>query len=138
VENWLFILLVLNFNSSCDLQGLNNQQDCPKKYDAASNRYVYTYTQQMPKYPGGLVELFRYIQKKFAFKNGEFQGEMDIEFVVDVDGSLSALRIKGKNKEDLTPAEKRMLRVLQSSPKWISGKCNGKNVPIETFLPIRF
>lgn len=130
---FLFNLSVNNNENSLKNDG------CTTAYDTLSNETVYVYVDQMPEYPGGNQALMKYFLESFRYPEQEyFQASFIVEFVIDADGKLIAPRIKGKAESDLTEAEKGVIKVLMNAPKWKSGTCNGKNVPVKMFLPLKF
>ena len=112
---------------------------CTTLYDTLSNQTVHVHVDRMPEYPGGNQALMKYFLENFRYPEQEsFQASFIVEFVIDADGKLIAPRIKGKAESDLTEAEKEVIKVLMNAPKWKSGTCNGKNVPVKMFLPLKF
>lgn len=87
-----------------------------------------------PEFPGGMKELQLFIKKNY--KTPEvvgFKGKIYMGFVVEKDGSLTNIIVirdigYGTGKE--------AIRVLKTSPKWISGKQNGKPVRVHYSIPI--
>lgn len=99
----------------------------------------YEVVEQMPSFPGGTQELMQYIAKNLKYptiaqENG-VQGRVICQFVVSVDGTVQKVRVV----RSLDPScDKEAVRVLQSLPRWIPGKQNGKAVPVYYTLPILF
>jgi hypothetical protein len=56
-------------------------------------------------------------------------------FVVEKDGTLSAIKMVGKAKEDVRKTEA-LTQLLQSLPRWNPGKQNGKVVRVLYVLPL--
>jgi len=110
---------------------------CPHEYDSLAKMIVYTYVDKEPEYPGGSPELMKFIAKNFHYPNqNDFQGSFQIQFVVNKQGSIIAARIKGKKQSDLTLAEKELLKVVCKMPKWKSGRCRDRLVPVKITLPV--
>jgi protein TonB len=110
---------------------------CPHEYDSLAKMIVYTYVDKEPEYPGGSPELMKFIAKNFHYPNqDDFQGSFQIQFVVDKQGSIIAARIKEKKQSNLTLAEKELLKVVYKMPKWNSGRCRGRVVPVKITLPV--
>ena len=99
----------------------------------------YTMVEQMPQYPGGITELLKYIAKNLRYpviaqENG-IQGKVIVRFVVTAAGTVEQVQIM----RSLDPnCDKEAVRVVQSLPKWIPGKQNGRNVPVYYTVPITF
>jgi protein TonB len=95
--------------------------------------------EQMPSFPGGNVELMSFIQKNLKYpvidtENGT-QGRVICQFVVGKDGSVTNVTIA----RSVSPTcDKEAIRVIQSMPRWIPGKQNGKTVAVKYTVPIVF
>ena len=99
----------------------------------------YTMVEQMPQFPGGPAELMKYISKNLRYpaiaqENG-IQGRVILRFVVTAEGNVEDVQVL----RSLDPyCDKEAVRVVQSLPKWIPGKQNGRNVPVYYTCPIVF
>jgi hypothetical protein len=135
----LIWVLVSQILFSCSLWGKATINDtCQSEYDTLAKKKVYTYVDRMPEYPGGNIEILKFITSNFKYpEQDDFQGSFQIEFVIDIDGKLIAARIKDKQSASLTKAEVQLLKVINKLPKWQAGKCFGKNVPVKMILPLR-
>lgn len=95
--------------------------------------------EQMPQFPGGDVELMKFINSgikypTIAAENG-IEGRVVIRFVVGKDGSVSDVQVV----RSLDPScDKEAMRVVKTMPKWVPGKQNGRNVPVYYTLPVLF
>ena len=91
----------------------------------------YTMVEQMPQFPGGDRELLSFIAKNLRYptiaqENG-IQGKVFVRFVVSATGDVKDVKVM----RSLDPyCDKEAIRVIQSLPKWIPGKQNGRNVPV--------
>jgi hypothetical protein len=93
----------------------------------------------MPKYSGMGSDFSEYLMKNLKYSNREtFQASFNVEFIIDSHGRLIYPKIISKNSKNMTPAEKELIKVLSKMPKWNPGKCNGKYVPVQMYLPLRF
>lgn len=100
-----------------------------------------TLLDEMPKYPGGEMKLFRHIGKnikypKQARKRG-VQGTTYIQFTIMKDGSFEDMFVK-KGIEKGEACDEEAIRVLRLMKKWIPGKINGEPVNVLFVLPVRF
>lgn len=90
-----------------------------------------------PVFPGGEDSLRQFIKNNINYSSvhDRKNGTVYIGFVVNVDGSLSNLKIlKG-----LTPdIDKESIRLVSSMPNWIPGTQNGKKINIEYTIPIKY
>jgi protein TonB len=112
-----------------------------KAVEIAPEDYDISEIQEMPEFPGGFVEMQKFISKnlggypKVAEKMG-IQGRVSISFSVDSDGSLTNIKI-------IKPlgggTDEEAMRVVQLMPKWTPGKMNGKSVKVRSVvIPIKF
>ena len=115
----------------------NTKLSCPYEFDSLAMMNVFTYVDEMPEYPGGNSAMLKFIAKNFRYSDQEnFQASFKVQFVVDMDGSIIAARIKDHDKDKLTLVEKELLKVIYKMPKWKPGKCFNKSVPVKVFLPL--
>jgi len=89
-----------------------------------------------PSFPGGLNELNKYLDKKVRYPRGilqkNFTGEVFASFIVLSDGNIKNIEIKnwiGGHLDEVT------IRAIQSMPKWIPGKKDGKLINCKFTLP---
>jgi protein TonB len=95
--------------------------------------------EEMPMFPGGDVELLRYIgentQYPLAAKEKNIQGRVIIRFCVTAKGSVSQMSVlKGVSPE----LDAEALRVVGTLPGFNPGKQGGKPVPVWYMVPITF
>ncbi len=92
----------------------------------------------MPKYPGGMEELRKFLQKNLSNPSDIDDGEMvsvKIRFVVGYDGKLKGF----ETIEDGGDAfNKEVIRVLKKMPEWIPGKSKGETVSVYYTIPVKF
>lgn len=136
--NLLRIIIFLNLISlNCVNRKVGINKSCPSFYDILSNRTIYTFVDKMPEYEGGNVEFVSYLTRHLVIPNQSFiQASFQIEFVIDSNGQLIMAKFLNKENSELTDLEKAIINVLNNSPSWQSGKCNGRNVPVKLFFPI--
>ncbi|BAU54142.1 energy transducer TonB [Mucilaginibacter gotjawali] len=93
----------------------------------------------MPEFPGGAgnfgLFLSRNIRYPISARDGNSQGKVIVGFVIEVDGSLSDLRIIQGAGTDLN---EEALRVMKLSPKWLPGMQSGRPVRVAYSVPINF
>jgi len=98
-----------------------------------------TGVEQMPEYPGGEIELMKFIGEKLryptiAIKN-KIEGRLTIRFVVSKTGEVKDAEVL----RSLYPAcDEEGMRIVRLMPKWIPGKQDGKEVDVYFTLPIIF
>ncbi len=102
---------------------------------------VYSIVEKMPEFPGGPMEMMKYIQKSIQYpqsaKEDGLTGKIFLRFVVSAEGSIANVQIlKGIKK--CQACNKEAVRVIRNMPKWKPGTQNGKPVPVFFNLPINF
>ena len=107
--------------------------------EAPVEEEVFDMVEQAPQFPGGPAELMSYLGKNIRYpviaqENG-IQGRVVCQFVVGSDGSVRDIKVL----RSLDPScDKEAVRVIQSMPKWIPGRQNGKAVSVRYTLPVTF
>jgi protein TonB len=100
---------------------------------------VFDMVQQMPAFPGGVEELYKWISDNMRYpavsqENG-IQGRVICQFVVGADGKIHDIKVV----RSLDPyCDKEAVRVISSMPKWIPGKQNGQAVAVRYTIPVMF
>ena len=100
---------------------------------------VYDLVDEMPSFPGGLEELYKWIDSNVqypavAWENG-IEGRVIVKFIVEKDGSLSDSTII----HSVHPlVDREALRLVGQMPKWNPGKRAGIPVRVRYCLPIKF
>ena len=102
---------------------------------------IFTVVEEMPEFPGGPVEMMKYIQKNIQYpqmaKEAGLSGKCFLKFVVGGDGNISDVQIL-KGVPGCGDCDKEAIRVVKSMPKWKAGKQNGRAVNVYFNLPINF
>ena len=99
---------------------------------------VYDLVDEMPSFPGGLEELYKWIDSNVqypavAWENGI--GRVIVKFIVEKDGSLSDSTVI----RSVHPiVDREALRLVGQMPKWNPGKRAGIPVRVRCCLPIKF
>ena len=100
---------------------------------------IFTAVEQMPQFPGGDAELYKWISShiKYPTMSAEntIQGRVTVRFVVKEDGSIGRVEVLRGKDPDL---DKEAQRVVKTLPKFIPGKMNGRAVQVWYTLPINF
>jgi protein TonB len=102
-------------------------------------REILTTVEEPAQYPGGKSALNKYLSNnlvypKDALKANE-EGRVVIQFVVEIDGSLSHIEIIEKVS---AACDQEALRVVQKMPKWNAARHQGAFVASYQTLPIVF
>ena len=114
----------------------------PIKFELDTTIYGLVDVDNEAQYPGGKEALNQHISStiRISEMNKELvqakSGGATVQFVVNIDGSISQGRIISSSDSELLDAE--ALRIVNSLPKWIPAKMNGKNVRMYQTLAIGF
>lgn len=93
------------------------------------------YAEKMPEYPGGDAEMFKDLAKNLSKNNVGVSGKVFVEFVVEMDGSISSAKIK-RGIHDII--DKDALKAVLKLKKWEPGEQNHKPVRVRLVLPINY
>ncbi|MCC6837987.1 MAG: TonB family protein [Bacteroidia bacterium] len=100
-----------------------------------------TIVEQMPVFPGGDVEMMKYIQKNIQYpqveKEAGISGTCYVTFVVEKDGNITDVKVL-RGVSGGPGCDKEAMRVVKSMPNWKPGKQNGREVRVQFNLPIKF
>ena len=111
------------------------ERSAPKKVFKGK---VYDLVDEMPSFPGGLEELYKWIDNNVQYpavarENGI--GRVIVKFIVEKDGSLSDSTVI----RSVHPiVDREALRLVGQMPKWNPGKRAGIPVRVRCGLPIKF
>lgn len=87
-----------------------------------------------------LTNMVQFIQKNLKYppeeKKKGTQATVYVAFIVEADGGLSNIQIRGTR--GLASFEKEAIRVVSIMPKWTAGVKNGQAVRVQCTLPIKF
>ena len=115
----------------------------PKKSENEVRYYkgekIYNMADELPKYPGGVAELLKYVSRNIKYpveaKQKEITGKVFVTFVVNKIGEVVQPRIV-RGVDPFLDAE--ALRVIKLLPNWKPGKHKGKIVNVSYTMPINF
>lgn len=100
---------------------------------------VLSHVEQMPKFPGGDAELYKFISNNLNYPamaiENNVQGRVVVQFVVTKDGSIGNVKVVRSVDRDL---DNEAIRVCKKLPKFIPGKQNGQPVNVWYTLPVTF
>ena len=94
--------------------------------------------EQMPEFPGGELEMKKFITNNFKYPaqalQMEVQGKVYVQFVVSASGKISDITIiKGIG----SGCDQEAARVVGMMPNWSAGRQNGRSVPVRFTIPIK-
>ncbi len=113
---------------------------CNKQEKSAEvNSDVFFVVDTMPEYPGGQLALRKLIARSIKYpvsaQEKGIQGKVFVNFVVEKDGSVGALKIVRGVDPSL---DKEALRVVSLLSKWTPGMQKGQAVRVSYTIPINF
>ncbi|WLD22956.1 energy transducer TonB [Flavobacterium dauae] len=107
-----------------------------EKFSDDDNK-VWGFVQQKAEPTDGFASFYKSFIRKFNAPDvGGNVKELSVQlaFVVEKDGSLTDIKVKGADPHNMG---KEAIRVLKSMPKWKPGQHNGKTVRSKFTLPIK-
>jgi protein TonB len=130
-----------NVISNVEIKGNKNGTITPtdELIEAPVDNEIHIVVGQMPEYPGGNEELFKYLNgnikyPEIAAENG-VHGTVYVQFVVFASGEIGKVEVvRGFDQS----CEKEALRVIKKMIKWKPGKQNGNPVNVQMSVPVRF
>jgi protein TonB len=113
--------------------------DKPQVIEQKVEAEIFTVVEEQPAYPGGEDARMKYLQDNIKYpeeaKELGIQGRVYVTFVVEVDGSITDVRVlRGIGGG----CDEEAIRVVQAMPKWVPGKQRGVPVRVQFNLPIKF
>jgi periplasmic protein TonB len=92
---------------------------------------------QLAQFQGGMGAFGKFLQKNFKYpeaaQRANVSGKIYVEFIVEIDGSLSNINVI---KSVGMGVDEETIRFLKLSPKWISANYKGKNVRSRFTMPL--
>ena len=100
---------------------------------------AYDIIEKAPEFPGGMVELMKFLQKNIKYpaicqKQG-IQGRVAVQFVVNSDGSIVDAKVINPVNPHL---DKEAVRVVNAMPKWQPGVRKDEPVRVRFTVPVTF
>jgi hypothetical protein len=96
---------------------------------------VYIAVSEQPYFSGGDKALNQFLKKNLRYPvDAKGTKTIWIEFIIGKDGSIASPHLL----QFPTEFDNEAVRLVNSMPKWIAGKQNGKNVRVKYTLPIKF
>jgi len=113
--------------------------ECITKPDTLQGKEVLVIAEQMPQFPGGAIELRKFIANNIIYPDvaeEEFQCRIFATFVIDTSGCcVNECIVRPMYKHRHSPLEVCLLDVIRSLPRW-EPMHRGQKVPIRMTLPI--
>lgn len=107
---------------------------------AAQADYVYNMAEELPRFPGGEMELMNFLCQNVKYPDScqakGIQGRVLLKLIVRKDGSISdKVEVVKSPHPDLTAEAKRVVSLM---PKWTPAKQGGKPVSMYYVIPFMF
>ena len=120
-----------------DSSGFYQLSDEPE--EEKDENIPYISVQKMPEFRGGTAALMRYLATNIKYppyaKEAGIQGRVFINFVVERDGSITAVKVlRGIGGG----CDEEAVRVVKAMPKWKPGIQRSKPVRVSFNLPVKF
>lgn len=111
----------------------------PMNAQSESSTKVYDVVDEIPSFPGGQNALMTFLAQNMVYpvkaqENG-VQGRVIVSFVVETDGSITAVKVARSVDPYL---DREAMRVVKAMPKWTPGKKDGKPVRVKYTIPVVF
>ena len=115
------------------------KEEKPQVIEQKVEAEIFTVVEEQPGYPGGEEARMKYLKESIRYpeeaKELGIQGRVFVTFVVEVDGSITDVRVlRGIGGG----CDEEAVRVVRGMPKWVPGKQRGVPVRVQFNLPIRF
>lgn len=113
--------------------------EAAKTTDNDADEKVFSEVEVSPKYPGGDMEMFNFINKNLSYPEEcaerDIQGRVIVQFEVKKDGSIGKTKVvRGVDPQPDGEA----IRIVRSFPKFTPGTMNGTPVNVWYTLPFNF
>lgn len=111
----------------------------PVAVDEDDNPLNFRVVQQLPEFPGGMVEFMKWLTKNLKYpvmaQNRKIQGKVVVSFIINKDGSIANVKLE----QGIDPSlDREALRVVRMMPKWKPGVEMGKPCRTMFAIPIVF
>lgn len=126
------------FTVACTEQALEPQEAVEQaaKQQKAKNA---SEVDQMPEFPGGMESMITFLSENLTYpedaKSEGVEGTVYVSFVVDESGKPTQIKTLNSLHQSL---DEEAVRVVSQMPDWEAGEANGKKVPVEMKLPIKY
>jgi protein TonB len=111
----------------------------PTVVDIENNPLNFRVVEELPEFPGGAVELMKWLTKNLKYPTSaqqrKVQGKVVAQFIVNIDGSISNIELLTHVDPSL---DREALRVVRLMPKWKAGKQDAKPCRTQVCIPIVF
>jgi len=100
---------------------------------------IFTIVEEIPSFVGGDLAFIKFLQTNLIYpekaRRMGLEGRVFVQFVVEKDGSVTNVKVLRGMGGD---CNEEAIRVMQNSPKWLTGKQRGRPVRVQVVVPIIF
>ena len=100
---------------------------------------IYSVVEEMPEYPGGMKAFVNYLKRKLVYppqaKKKNLEGEVAVQFVVEIDGRITSPTVVRSLRADMDSAA---LTAICNMPNWIPAREHGMRVRCKYSVPVQF
>lgn len=111
----------------------------PVPLDVNDNPLNWRVVEELPEYPGGMVEFMKWLTKNLKYpptaQSQKIHGTVAVQFVVNKNGTISDVKVVKPADPSL---DREALRVVGMMPRWSPGKMNGEICRTLFVIPIVF
>lgn len=112
---------------------------CSYAQDTVVSNSVALSSREMPRYPGGDVELRKFLLLNLRYPNDamveKIEGEVIVSFLIDTEGNIKNVNAAGTLGHG---CEEEAERVVKCMPRWQPAVIRGKNISVLYKLPVVF
>lgn len=112
----------------------------PAQTDLGDNPLNFRTVEDLPKFPGGAVELMKWLTKNLRYPSDaqrkKKEGKVVVQFIVNKDGTMSDLKVV--KSAQYASLDREALRVMRKMPKWTPGVQNDKPCRTMVCIPVVF
>ena len=100
---------------------------------------LFTLVEEIPSFVGGDSAFIEFVRNNLIYPDKArrmgLEGKVFVQFIVEKDGSLTNVKVLRGMHGD---CNEEAIRVMQKSPRWITGKQRGRPVRVQMVVPITF
>ncbi len=108
--------------------------------ETAPNDEVFTVVDSIPEFPGGTLEMVKYIKKETKYpkeaRKKKWEGKTVVKFIVSDSGNIANVIVTKSSGYMILDDE--AVRVISLMPKWKPGMLNNRNVSVYYNIPLNF
>lgn len=112
----------------------------PAQADLGDNPLHFRVVEDLPKFPGGAVELMKWLTKNLRYphdaQKAKKEGKVVVQFIINRDGTLSDLKVVRSSQ--YASLDREALRVMRMMPRWTPGTHDNKPCRTMVCVPIVF